>query len=93
MMEAEHGKVIFGPQNPIGTSLGTNSRAPYRLESPLLRDTSEDYVQDECGIFGVFGHEEAATLTYLGLRAVQHRGQEGAGIVSSSLRSCITLPE
>ncbi len=35
-----------------------------------------------CGIFGVFGHPEAANITYLGLYAVQHRGQESAGIVS-----------
>ncbi len=36
----------------------------------------------ECGVFGVFGNPEATTLTYLGLYALQHRGQEGAGIVS-----------
>ncbi len=35
-----------------------------------------------CGIFGIFGHDEAANLTYLGLHALQHRGQESAGIVS-----------
>jgi amidophosphoribosyltransferase len=39
--------------------------------------------QEECGIFGVYGHAEAANLTYLGLYALQHRGQESAGIVSS----------
>jgi amidophosphoribosyltransferase len=38
---------------------------------------------EECGIFGVFGHPEAANLTYLGLYALQHRGQESAGIASS----------
>lgn len=36
-----------------------------------------------CGIFGIFGHSEASNLTYLGLYALQHRGQESAGIVSS----------
>src|SRR5262245_13006867 len=36
-----------------------------------------------CGIFGVYGHPEAANLTYLGLHALQHRGQEAAGIVSA----------
>lgn len=36
-----------------------------------------------CGIFGVFGHPEAARLTYLGLYALQHRGQESAGVVST----------
>src|SRR5437879_2836885 len=38
-----------------------------------------------CGIFGIYGHPEAANLTYLGLHALQHRGQESAGIVSSDL--------
>src|SRR5512142_1953047 len=36
-----------------------------------------------CGVFGIFGHSEAANLTYLGLHALQHRGQESAGIVTS----------
>jgi len=40
-------------------------------------------IHEECGIFGIFGHPEAANLTYLGLYALQHRGQEGAGICSS----------
>jgi amidophosphoribosyltransferase len=44
----------------------------------------EDKFNDECGVFGVYGHEEAANLTYLGLYALQHRGQENAGIVSSA---------
>ncbi|MFA5353832.1 MAG: amidophosphoribosyltransferase [Thermodesulfovibrionales bacterium] len=38
---------------------------------------------EECGVFGVFGHPEAANLTYLGLYSLQHRGQEGSGICSS----------
>ncbi len=39
--------------------------------------------KDECGVFGVFGHPKAVELTYLGLRALQHRGQESSGIVAS----------
>jgi amidophosphoribosyltransferase len=39
-----------------------------------------DKFHDECGVFGIFGHPEAANLTYLGLFALQHRGQESAGI-------------
>lgn len=38
--------------------------------------------REECGVFGIWNHEEAARLTYLGLYAMQHRGQESAGIVS-----------
>lgn len=45
---------------------------------------ADDHFHDECGVFGVFGHPEAANLTYLGLYALQHRGQESAGIVSST---------
>jgi amidophosphoribosyltransferase len=43
-------------------------------------------MHEECGIFGVYGHPEAANLTYLGLYALQHRGQEGSGICSSDGR-------
>ena len=53
--------------------------------------TSDDYQRamlssrprDECGVFAVYGHEEAAKLTYFGLYALQHRGQESAGILAS----------
>jgi len=48
-------------------------------ELPLI---SPDKFHDECAVFGIFGHEEAANLTYLGLYALQHRGQEASGIVS-----------
>src|SRR6266566_1506600 len=42
-----------------------------------------DKFKDECGVFGIFGHTEASNLTYLCLYALQHRGQESAGIASS----------
>lgn len=42
-----------------------------------------DKFRDECGVFGIFNHDEAARLTYLGIYSLQHRGQESAGIVSS----------
>ncbi len=41
-----------------------------------------DRYKDECGVFGIFGSDEASVLTTLGLHSLQHRGQEGAGIVS-----------
>jgi amidophosphoribosyltransferase len=43
----------------------------------------QDKFRDECGVFGIHGHPDAARLTYLGLYALQHRGQESCGIVSS----------
>jgi amidophosphoribosyltransferase len=49
----------------------------------VLRDPlDDDKFHDECGVFGVFGHPEAANLTYLGIHALQHRGQESAGIAA-----------
>ena len=42
-----------------------------------------DKLHEECGVFGIFGHPEAANMTYLGLYALQHRGQESAGIAAS----------
>jgi amidophosphoribosyltransferase len=42
-----------------------------------------DKFHEECGVFGIYGHPDAANLTYLGLYALQHRGQESAGIVST----------
>lgn len=40
-------------------------------------------LREECGVFGIYGHPDAARLTYLGLYALQHRGQESCGIVAS----------
>ena len=47
-----------------------------------LHNSYGDRLREECGVFGVFGHPDAAALTALGLHALQHRGQEAAGIVS-----------
>src|SRR5436189_1823539 len=44
---------------------------------------NNDKFREECGVFGIFGHSEASTLTQLGLFALQHRGQEACGIVSA----------
>jgi len=53
-------------------------RKNIRCAAPFFHD-----IHEECGVFGVYGHPEAANLTYLGLYALQHRGQEGAGICSA----------
>src|SRR5438445_11732651 len=52
-----------------------------------LTPVPDDHFHDACGLFGIYGHPEAARLTYLGLYALQHRGQESAGIVSSDGQS------
>jgi amidophosphoribosyltransferase len=44
---------------------------------------ADECVHESCAVFGIYGHSEAANLTYLGLYALQHRGQESAGIVAS----------
>ncbi|GAI49381.1 unnamed protein product, partial [marine sediment metagenome] len=52
----------------------------FRDETPLM-SLDDDTLHEECGVFGILGHPDAATLTALGLHALQHRGQEAAGIV------------
>ncbi|MCF1503536.1 MULTISPECIES: amidophosphoribosyltransferase [Afifella] len=52
------------------------------LPAHPFQGTGDDKFHEECGVFGIFGHPEAAALTALGLHALQHRGQEAAGIIS-----------
>ena len=46
-------------------------------------DPNDDKIREECGVFGIFGLENAASLTALGLHALQHRGQEACGIAAT----------
>ena len=52
------------------------------MTEPAALDLDADRLREECGVFGIFGHPDAAAITALGLHALQHRGQEAAGIVS-----------
>ncbi|WP_011580323.1 MULTISPECIES: amidophosphoribosyltransferase [Chelativorans] len=52
-----------------------------RENLPLMGE-ADDHFHDECGVFGIFGRQDAAAIVTLGLHALQHRGQEAAGIVS-----------
>src|SRR5213593_5286051 len=75
-----------GKQNelPIASRLAPHlSRASRSCDALRLDLITPDKFHDECAVFGIYGHKEAANLTYLGLYALQHRGQEGSGIVSS----------
>src|SRR2546425_2091085 len=47
-------------------------------------ELNDDKLHEECGVFGIYGHPEAARLTYLGVYALQHRGQESCGMVVSN---------
>lgn len=59
--------------------MGTMDQA---ANDPSVFDPDADRLREECGVFGIFGHPDAAAITALGLHALQHRGQEAAGIVS-----------
>src|SRR5690349_13629255 len=66
--------VLVGPHAP-------DAPAPSNLDDDFASG-SKDGMRHKCGVFGVFGREDAAVLTALGLHALQHRGQEACGIVS-----------
>ncbi len=59
-----------------------NDGAPFTEQSAVEDSFYGDTLREECGVFGIFGHPDAAALTALGLHALQHRGQEAAGIVT-----------
>jgi len=66
---------------PHRLPLGVSFRSPQALPARIPVD--DDRFHDKCGLFGIFGHPEAAHLAYLGLYALQHRGQESAGIAAA----------
>jgi amidophosphoribosyltransferase len=76
MIDTKRRLVVLDPK-PV-TAGGASAGAPSG-HAPL----EDDHFHDECGVFGVFDHSEAANMTYLGLHALQHRGQESAGIVTT----------
>jgi amidophosphoribosyltransferase len=79
----------FGGRLAVSESEGEvrfNLPISKEAESALAREREEDHFHDECGVFGIHGHDEAAHITYLGLYALQHRGQESCGIVASNGR-------
>src|SRR5213083_2600181 len=69
-------------QNPSDPAGQLDLNLDLNLGIELQDDLEGDTLREECGVFGIFGHPEAAAITALGLHALQHRGQEAAGIVS-----------
>ena len=65
---------------PVGAGLQTRPTSTPARTAGGPRHSTMDRFKDECGVFGIFGHPEASSLTSLGLYALQHRGQESAGI-------------
>jgi len=61
-----------------------------KIDPEILGATMPDKFHEECAVMGVYGHPEAANMVYLGLYALQHRGQESCGIVSSDGRVLVS---
>ena len=76
----------MGCEGVVSTELASAPPPPPALPAQHSRAQpkrhGDDRLREECGVFGVFGHDGAAALTALGLHALQHRGQEGCGIVT-----------
>ncbi len=76
----------LGCDGPISVAGGDSFRADGEPlaggRADLDLDLNGDRLREECGVFGIYNHPEAAAITAIGLHALQHRGQEAAGIVS-----------
>ncbi|TFE26938.1 amidophosphoribosyltransferase [Cohnella luojiensis] len=66
-----------------GTAVAKLWTGDYYNEGNGGKDSIFDKLKEECGVFGVFGHSDAANLSYYGLHALQHRGEESCGICTS----------
>src|SRR5207344_661516 len=79
------GKMTDTPSD-AGLDLGRGRTSPTSADREasnwVASELDGDRLREECGVFGIFGHPDAAAITALGLHALQHRGQEASGIVS-----------
>ncbi|KAL6517389.1 Microtubule bundling protein [Orobanche minor] len=70
-------------KNPISDIISTHKKSTSSItDSIVFSPNDDDKPREECGVVGIYGDPEASRLCYLALHALQHRGQEGAGIVS-----------
>jgi amidophosphoribosyltransferase len=76
---------VLDPSSSSSSSSGGPAGMPPRamLGRTDLFEDDDDRFHDHCGVVAVYGHTEASNIAYLGLHALQHRGQESAGIVTS----------
>jgi amidophosphoribosyltransferase len=79
-MNTKQATAAFTAESPIGDEVQAAGVGPRRT---IKKREPADKPKEACGVFGIYGHPEAANLTYLGLYALQHRGQESAGIAAS----------
>ncbi|CAL5328991.1 unnamed protein product [Camellia sinensis] len=79
---SQNHKTLFttASKNPISDVISTNKPNPDAHS--LIFDDNDDKPREECGVVGIYGDPESSRLCYLALHALQHRGQEGAGIVA-----------
>ncbi|KAK9287478.1 hypothetical protein L1049_015899 [Liquidambar formosana] len=70
---------VISSKNPISDVISTSKAYP---DNQSIDYDDDDKPREECGVVGIYGDPEASRLCYLALHALQHRGQEGAGIVA-----------
>ncbi|XP_073286374.1 amidophosphoribosyltransferase, chloroplastic-like [Primulina huaijiensis] len=73
---------VTSSKNPISDIVSGYKNLPHTDLNPFFPNYDDDKPREECGVVGIYGDSEAARLSYLALHALQHRGQEGAGIVA-----------
>ena len=73
----------FSPNTRTVASTTVHKVIPARPQALNGSTAQRTGFREECGVFGIYGHPEAANLAYLGLHGLQHRGQESAGMCSS----------
>lgn len=79
LSHAQRPALVFSSKNPISGVLSPGNTDP---DSGFATSDDDEKPREECGVVGIYGDPEASRLCYLALHALQHRGQEGAGIVT-----------